>query len=72
MVIWDRSSAATIGEMCWTLSRWFGVSMNPPVPGVEASTKLSGDTHRALPVDSMTCPSDTPLFGEPLRIHLYL
>jgi len=32
-----RSSAVSIGKMCWTLSRWFGVSMKPPVPGVDAS-----------------------------------
>jgi hypothetical protein len=31
------------------------------VPGVEASTKLSGDTHRAFPVVSITWTSETPL-----------
>ena len=35
-----------------TPSRWFGVSMNPPVPGVDASTKLSGETQSALPAVS--------------------
>src|SRR5215216_4737958 len=43
-----------MGWMCCTPSRWFGVSTNPPVPGVDASTKLNGDTHRALPVDSIS------------------
>ena len=41
-------------------SRWLGVSMKPAVPGVEASTKLSGDTQSALPVLSMTWLSETP------------
>ncbi len=30
-------------------SRWFGVSIQPPVPGVDASTNERGDTQRALP-----------------------
>ena len=30
-------SGVVIGEMCWMPSRWLAVSMNPPVPGVEAS-----------------------------------
>ena len=46
--------------MCWIPSRWFGVSMKPPVPGVDASRKLSGETHSALPVVSMTWPRVTP------------
>jgi hypothetical protein len=41
-------------------SRWLGVSMNPPVPGVEASRKVKGDTHRALPVVSTTWLRVTP------------
>jgi hypothetical protein len=43
-----------MGETCWMPMRWLGVSTNPPVPGVDASTKLSGETHKALPVDSMS------------------
>src|SRR5690348_13578041 len=35
--------------------------MNPPVPGVDASTKLNDDTHMALPVVSRICSNDTPL-----------
>ena len=50
--------------MCWTPSRWFGVSMNPPVPGVDASTKVSGETQSAFPVVSMTCTSETPLLAQ--------
>ncbi len=42
-------------------SRWLGVSTKPPVPGVEASTKVSGDTHSALPVVLTTCCSEIPL-----------
>ncbi len=49
-----------IGEKCWIPSRWFAVSMNPPVPGVDASTNDNGENHSALPVDSMTCSSETP------------
>ncbi len=39
--------------------RWLAVSMKPPVPGVEASRYVSGDTQRALPLVSITCCSDT-------------
>src|SRR5215472_7042843 len=48
-----------IGEMCWTAMRWLADSKKPPVPGVDASTNVSGDTHSALPVVSITCVSDT-------------
>jgi hypothetical protein len=34
--------------------------MNPPVPGVEASRKVSGDTHREFPAVSITWLSETP------------
>ena len=34
-----------IGEICRMPSRCWAVSMNPPVPGVDASTKLNDDTH---------------------------
>ena len=54
-----RSSGDWIGRMCWMPRRWFGVSMNPPVPGVDASRNVSGETHRALPAVSMTCSSLT-------------
>jgi hypothetical protein len=43
-----------MGETCCTPIRWLGVSTKPPVPGVDASTKLSGETHRALPVVSIS------------------
>jgi len=43
--------------------RWLGVSTKPPVPGVEASTKVSGDTHSALPVVSTTRLRETPFFA---------
>ena len=51
---WPRLSAVVIGSTCWTARRWFLPSMNPPVPGVDASTKVSGETHSALPAVSMT------------------
>ena len=54
-----RSAAVEIGRMCWMASRWFGLSTKPPVPGVLAWTKLSGDTHSALPVVVVTSASDT-------------
>ena len=38
-----------------------GVSMNPPVPGVEPSTKLSGEEICAFAVVSTTCCSVMPL-----------
>ena len=47
-------SDVVMGWMCCTPNRWLGVSTNPPVPGVDASTKLSGDTQSALPVDSIS------------------
>ena len=53
-------------------SRWFGVSMKPPVPGVDASRNVSGETHRALPVVLMTSPQVTPLLPQPLRVDLDL
>jgi hypothetical protein len=34
--------------------------MNPPVPGVDASRKVSGDAHSALPVVLMTWSRVTP------------
>jgi len=40
-------------------SRWFGPSMNPPVPGVDASRKVSGETSWALPVVLTICDSVT-------------
>ena len=57
---WARSSAVAIGRTCRIPSRWLGVSMNPPVPGVDASRKVSGDTARALPVVSTTWLRVTP------------
>ena len=65
-------SGVAIGRTCRTPSRWFGVSMNPPVPGVDASRKLSGETHSALPVVSMTCSSVTSVSLQPLRVDLHL
>src|SRR3954471_2101649 len=35
--------------------------MKPPLPGVDASTNVNGETQRALPVVSSTCSSETPL-----------
>ena len=43
-----------MGNTCWMAKRCVDVSMKPPVPGVEASTNVNGDTHSALPVVSMT------------------
>ena len=55
-----RSSAERIGRMCWIARRCWGVSMKPPVPGVDASRKVSGDTHSALPVVSTRWSRLTP------------
>ena len=62
------SLAVLIGERCCTPSRWLFWSMNPPVPGVDASRKVSGDAHSALPVVLMTWSSVTPERAEPLRV----
>ncbi len=35
------------------------MSMKPPVPGVDASRKVNGEYHSALPAVSMTCESET-------------
>ena len=48
-------SGVTLGRMWRTCRRWLAVSMKPPVPGVEASRKLSGETSCALPAVRMTC-----------------
>ena len=45
--------------MCWTASRWFGLSRKPPVPGVLAWTKLSGETHSALAAVVVISVSET-------------
>jgi len=50
-----------MGSTCWIDNRCDGMSTKPPVPGVEASTKDSEETHRALPVVVSTWVSDTPL-----------
>ena len=50
-----------MGSTCWMPRRWLGDSTNPPVPGVDASRKLRGDTQTALPVVLMTCSSVMPL-----------
>ena len=55
-----RPSGVAIGRMCRTCSRWLGVSMNPPLPGVDASRKLSGETSWELPVVLTICSSVTP------------
>ena len=55
-----RSSGETMGWWCWIASRWLGVSIHPPVPRVDASRKLSGDTHSAPPAVSMTWSRVTP------------
>ena len=44
--------------------RWFGVSMKPPSPGVDASTKVSGETHSAFADVRRTWSSETPFFSE--------
>ena len=41
-------------------NRWLGVSMKPPVPGVDASRNVRGETQRELPVVLMTSPNETP------------
>ena len=56
----EESAASTIGEMFCTERRWFGVSMKPPVPGVEASRNVSGETQVALPAVLMTSCSPRP------------
>ena len=50
-----RSSGVEIGRICCTPSRWFGVSIQPPVPGKEAFKNVRGDTHRESPVVLMIC-----------------
>ncbi len=55
-----RSAGAMIGRLCWMPMRWLGVSMKPPVPGDDASRKVSGETHSALPAELTTCSSETP------------
>ncbi|MDQ0820933.1 hypothetical protein QFZ69_001812 [Arthrobacter sp. V1I7] len=41
--------------------RWLGDSTKPPVPGVEASRKVNGETQTALPVVLMICSRVIPL-----------
>ena len=67
-----RSFGSMIGRLCWMPRRWLGVSMNPPVPGVDASRNVSGDTHSALPVERMTCSQRDALVAQLLRVDLDL
>jgi UDP-N-acetylmuramate-alanine ligase len=55
-----RSSADPMGRTCWMPSRWFGVSMNPPVPGAEASRNVSGENQSEFPVELTICCSVIP------------
>ena len=48
------------------------VSKNPPAPGVDASRKVSGETHSALPVVRMTWSSVTPFAPSSRRVDLHL
>ena len=59
MEMFARSFGSMIGRLCWTPRRWLAVSMNPPVPGVDAWRNVSGDTHSAFPVELMTCSNVT-------------
>ena len=59
--------------MCWTdPGAGWPTSKKPPVPGVDASTKVSGETHSALPAVSMSWVSVTCLGPQLLRVHLDL
>src|SRR3954451_4366083 len=59
MVTLPRSDADLIGWLCWISIRWLAVSMKPPSPGVDASTKVSGETHSAFAEVRNTCSSVT-------------
>ena len=58
----DRPTGVAIGRMCRICSRCCGVSMKPPLPGVDASRKLSGETSCELPVVSTIWASVRPFF----------
>jgi hypothetical protein len=57
---WPRSFGVTIGGSCWISRRWFGVSMNPPVPILLPSAKRSRPASSAVEVDSIACSSVMP------------
>ena len=46
--------------------------MKPPVPGDDASRKVSGETHSALPAELTTCSSETPFVLQLGRVDLHL
>ncbi len=56
-----RSVGVMSGETWRTASRWLGASKNPPVPGDEASRKLSDETHSEFPAVLTIWDRETPL-----------
>ena len=48
------AGSVSFSNKCLTWRRCCGVSMNPPVPGVEASRKLSCETTCAFPAVPIT------------------
>ena len=55
-----RSAAVSTGSECWICSRWFGVSMKPPLPITCALEKRRIPESTAFDVVSMTSSSVTP------------
>ena len=56
---WPRLAGVPNGSTGWIVKRWFGPSTKPPVPGVDPSIQVSGETSCALPAVSMICASVT-------------
>ncbi len=50
----SSAGLASLSKTCCTENRCWGVSMKPPVPGVDASRKDSGETTWALPAVATT------------------
>ena len=56
-----KLSAEIVGEICRTPRRWFGVSMNPPDPGVDEFRKVRGEAQTDSPAVLTICSSVMPL-----------
>jgi len=68
---WARSSAVVIGRTCWMGQALGGGFDEPAGAGVDASMKVSGETHSALPVVARSGERHAG-GGQPLRVDLHL
>ena len=69
---WPRSSGVAIGRTCWICEALVRRVDEPAGARRRRLQEVSGETHSALPVVSMTWSSVTPLSRRLLRVDLHL